>query len=79
MTHLETAATPTSDAERKRRAERQRRYRLRQRRNMRALQIDIRAAEIDALIRRGHLPEENRNDSAAIIEALYRFLNGALQ
>lgn len=74
-----TSAEPSSSTTATPAAERQKRYRLRQRRNMRALQIDIRAAEIDALVRRGHLLEENRNDSAAIIEALYRFLNGALQ
>lgn len=73
-----TNAEPSSSTTFTPAAERQRRYRLRRRRNMRALQIDIRASEIDALIRRGHLLEENRSDSGAIALALYKFLDKAL-
>jgi hypothetical protein len=38
---------------------------------MRSLTIELRETEIDALIRRGFLEEHSRNDTNAVILALY--------
>ena len=59
-------------------AERMRRHRLRRRDGLRCLIIELRETEIDALVIRGLLKQETRNDSNAIIEALYGFLDRAL-
>jgi hypothetical protein len=45
---------------------------------MRCLMIELRETEIDALIRRGLLKNETRNDPSAIINALYAFLDSTL-
>ena len=55
-------------------AERMRRHRQRQRDGLRCLTIELYETEIDALIQRGLLKAETRNDSFAIIEALYKHL-----
>jgi hypothetical protein len=39
---------------------------------MRSLTIELRETEIDALIRSGFLEKHSRNDSYAVILALYR-------
>jgi hypothetical protein len=52
-------------------AERMRRYRERRRNGLRCLNIELRATEIDTLIRKGLLKTETRNDSNAIRKALY--------
>jgi hypothetical protein len=59
-------------------AERMRRHRERRRDGLRCLIIELRETEIDALIRRGLLNGEARNDPGAIIDALYAFLDDML-
>jgi hypothetical protein len=60
-------------------AERMRRHRQRRRKGLRHFGIDLREAEIDALIRRGLLPPESRTDRTAVVEALYTFLDSTLR
>jgi hypothetical protein len=52
-------------------AERMRLHRQRRRRGLRCLTIELHEKEIDGLIRRGLLQQETRNNSNAILEALY--------
>jgi hypothetical protein len=59
-------------------AARMRRHRERQRDGLRCLRIELRATEIDALIDRGLLKPETRNDAKSIIEALYAFFDETL-
>jgi len=40
--------------------------------------IELRETEIDALIRRGLLRADMRNDPSAVSDALYAFLDGTL-
>jgi hypothetical protein len=56
-------------------AERMRLHRERRRQGLRCL---MRETEIDALIRKGLLKSETRNDPSAIIEAFYAYLNRTL-
>jgi hypothetical protein len=49
-------------------AERMRRHRQRQRNGLRCLMIELRATEIETLIRKGLLKWETRNDRNAIIK-----------
>jgi hypothetical protein len=53
-------------------AARMRRHRQRRRDGMRSLTIEVREAEIDALIRSGFLEKSSRNDANAVTQALYR-------
>ena len=59
-------------------AERMRLFRERRRKGSRCLTIELRETEIDALIRRGLLKAETRNDPGAVSEALYRHLDRSL-
>ena len=59
-------------------AERMRRHRERRRDGLRCLIIELRETEIEALIRRGLLKNETRNDPSAIIDALYAFMESTL-
>lgn len=59
-------------------AERMRRHRQRRHDGMRCLVLEIRATEIDALIRKGLLKAEMRNDVNAIREGLYEHLDRTL-
>jgi hypothetical protein len=59
-------------------AERMRRHRQRRRDGLRCLVIELRETEIDALIRKGLLKPETRNDTSAIIDALYAYLESTL-
>jgi hypothetical protein len=59
-------------------AERMRRVRQRQRNGLRCLTIELRATEIDALINKGLLKAETRNDLHAVSEALYAHLDRTL-
>jgi hypothetical protein len=59
-------------------AERMRAHRERRRNGLRCLMIEFRETEIDALIRKGLLKPETRNDMSAIIDALYVFLDHTL-
>ena len=72
-----TETTPTS-AGRSAAAERMHRHRERRRDGLRCLMIELRETEIDALIQRGFLNDETRNDLGAIIDALYAFLDSTL-
>jgi hypothetical protein len=59
-------------------AERMRRHRERRRDGLRCLNIELRETEIDALIDRGLLKSETRNDLRAVKEALYAYLDHTL-
>jgi hypothetical protein len=59
-------------------AERMRRSRERRREGLRCYLMEIRDDEVEALIERGCLAAEDREDAGAVVEALYRFLDGAL-
>ena len=59
-------------------AQRMRRHRQRRRDGLRCLVIELRETEIDELICKGLLKPETRNDTSAIIDALYAHLDQAL-
>ena len=59
-------------------AERMRRHRQRRRDGLRCFMIELRETEIDALIRKGLLAQENRDDYDSVQSALYAFLDDAL-
>jgi hypothetical protein len=59
-------------------AERMRAHRQRRRDGLRCLMIELRETEIDALIRKGLLKPETRNNLSAVRGALYAFLDGTL-
>jgi hypothetical protein len=59
-------------------AERMRRHRERRRDGLRCITIELREAEIDALVRKGLLKSETRNERKAIRQALYAFLEDTL-
>ena len=59
-------------------AERMRRHRERRRDGLRCLNIELRTTEIDALIQKGMLKSDTRNNAKSIIEALYAFFDKAL-
>jgi hypothetical protein len=73
-TILPTAATASRSAA----AERMRLHRERRRQGLRCLMIELRETEIDALIRKGLLKPETRNDPSFVSEALYAFLERTL-
>ena len=50
-------------------------HRERKKNGMRCLMIGIRETEIDALIRKGFLKPDARNDTQAIIDALYSYFD----
>jgi hypothetical protein len=59
-------------------AERMRAHRERRRQGLRCLIIELRETEIDALIRKGLLKPETRNNPTVLREALYALLDGTL-
>jgi hypothetical protein len=59
-------------------AERMRAHRQRRRDGLRCLTIEVRETEIDALIRKGTLKADARNDPYAIRDALYAHLDRTL-
>jgi hypothetical protein len=69
-----TTEPPTSTAA----AERMRRHRQRRRDGLRCFMIELRETGIDALIRKGLLAAENRQDYDQVQSALYAFLDDAL-
>jgi hypothetical protein len=74
-----TAIVPTAEpAARSAAAERMRLHRERRRQGLRCLIIELRETEIDMLIRKGLLKPETRNDTSAIIDALYAHLDHTL-
>jgi hypothetical protein len=68
-----TTIPPASPA-----AARMRRHRQRRRDGLRCITFELRETEIEALVRRGYLEEETRNDEMDIIEALYAHLENTL-
>ena len=60
-------------------AERMRLYRLRKRHGLRCLTIELPEKHIDALIRRGVLKQQARNDPEAVTQALYVHLARSLE
>jgi hypothetical protein len=73
----ETTNPPTA-ASRSAAAERMRRHRERRREGLRCLIIELRETEIDALIHKGTLKADVRNDPDAIRDALYAHLDRTL-
>lgn len=57
---------------------RMRRCRERRRDGLRCMTVEIRATEVDALVRRGLLKGETRNDRHAVKAAFYEFLDRTL-
>jgi hypothetical protein len=55
-----------------------RRHRLRRQKKLHWLGLELRETEITALIRRGYLTNDTRNDLAAVKNAFYRFLDQTL-
>ena len=81
MTHNAelTVIPPTTEpAARSPAAERMRRFRQRQRQGLRCLTIQLRETEIDALVRKGLLNAEMRNDPIAVSTALYAHFDRTL-
>ena len=66
------------DAIREATANRVRLHRERRRRGLRCLMIEIRDREIDALVRRGLLDDEKRDDTVAIRAAFHQYLDRTL-
>jgi hypothetical protein len=50
--------------------QRTRRHRQRRRRGTRCITVDVNQGELDALVVRGYLPEEERGDGAALKKAI---------
>ena len=59
-------------------AERMRTHRERKKSGMRCAMIELRETEIDALIRKGFLKSDARNDTSEIIDAIYAFFDHEL-
>ena len=59
-------------------AQRMRLHRDRRRKGLRCLTVELRATEIEALVAKGLLKPETRNDPNAIRQALYGYLDKTL-
>ena len=59
-------------------AERMRRHRQRRRDGLRCLYVELRETEVDALVRKGILKAECRDDHNAVLQGLYAFLEETL-
>ena len=59
-------------------AERMRLHRERKKNGMRCLMIELRETEIEALIRKGFLKADMRNEKQAIVDSLYGYLDREL-
>jgi hypothetical protein len=59
-------------------ARRMARHRSRRKDGLRCLTIELRESEIEALIRRGRLARDRRNDRGAVMQALYGVLDDVL-
>jgi hypothetical protein len=75
MTEISSIAEPSAPSAA---AERMRRHRQRRRDGLRCFMIELRETEIDVLIRKRLLRPETRNDTSAIIDALYAHLDSTL-
>jgi hypothetical protein len=71
MDDAELTVTPPAEPARSAAAERMRLHRERRRKGLRCVTVELRDSEIDTLVRMGLLRPEMRNDSNAIIEAIY--------
>jgi hypothetical protein len=76
LTHIERTTNPLTANSLG--AARMRAHRQRRREGLRCVTIEIRDSEVDALVRRQLLKPERRSDPNAIIDALYVFLDRAL-
>jgi hypothetical protein len=72
------SAAAAIDDPRAKAAARMRRSRQRHAKGLHCLMLEIRDAEVEALVRRGLLAQENRADRAAVVKALYKLLDGTL-
>ncbi len=70
-----TARTPMQNPA----AERMRRSRQRRRDGLRFFGVELRATEIDTLVARGLLHPDQKDDYAAVVGALYAFLEETLR
>ena len=59
-------------------AERMRRHRQRRRDGLRCLTVELRATEINTLVRMGLLHRDSRNDDGAVLTAFYSLLDSVL-
>jgi hypothetical protein len=57
---------------------RMRRHRERRKDGLRCMTIELRETEVTALVRKGFLAENERNNHRAVLSAFYGFLDGAL-
>ncbi len=73
MTAMAKVSGSISDA-----ALRMRAHRRRRKRGLRCITIEVRGAEVDALVREGLLKIENRGDPDAILVSLYAYLDKTL-
>jgi hypothetical protein len=55
-----------------------RRHRERRRNGMQCMTIELRETEVTALIRKGHLKDDARNDLTSVRNAFYAFLDRTL-
>jgi hypothetical protein len=60
-------------------AERMRLHRERKKNGMRCLTIELRETEIHSLVKKQLLKSEMRNDTSAIVDALYSFFERELE
>jgi hypothetical protein len=58
-------------------AARMRRCRERRREGLRCVTVELRETEIDALVRKGLLTAEHRNEPQSILQALYEHLDSS--
>jgi hypothetical protein len=63
---------------RSRAAERMRRYRQRRRAGLRSYRLELRASEIEALVRRGLLLAAEKTNRNAVTKAMYAFFDSTL-
>ena len=54
---------------------RMRLHRMRKRAGYRCLNVELRETEIDALVRRGLLHQQDANDNSAVYKALYGYFD----
>ena len=75
---MEAMQTPGEANPRSPAANRMHLHRLRRRSGLRCVTVELRGTEIDALVRKGLLTSDTRNDPRAIVEALYAHLDRTL-
>ena len=78
MTDTPTTSAPSS-ATLSPAATRMRRHRERRREGLRCLTVELRESEVDALVFRGLLSQESRNDRNTVLKAFYSFLEQELE